>query len=147
MSAQPRPAPAPPRLFGRCAAGSNPSPPPRHIYPLTRFSAENVDERTREKMVRAFWPHHPRTDKLIAQRNWCDVCLLVPPYAAPANPQEPSFGGLRFALRVEDPDKRLGYAEEVYEIVVPRAPGAAGAAVGALAPAGARAPGVTAQKV
>ena len=21
--------------------------------------------------VRAFYPYHPRTDKLIAQRNWC----------------------------------------------------------------------------
>ena len=32
--------------------------------------ARNVDGRTREKMVRAFWPRHPRTDKFIAARNW-----------------------------------------------------------------------------
>lgn len=92
-------------------------------FPPDDFAA-NVDERTRQKMVRAFWPTHPRTDKLLAQRNWCDVVLLVPPYAPPANPLDPHYGGLRFALRVEDPSEWRGYAEEVYEIVAPRAPGA-----------------------
>lgn len=43
-----------------------PSPNPRPTPPL----AANVDGRTREKLVRAFYPRHPRTDKLIAQRNW-----------------------------------------------------------------------------
>ena len=32
--------------------------------------AGKVDEHTKEKMVRAFYPYHPRTDKLIAARNW-----------------------------------------------------------------------------
>jgi hypothetical protein len=40
-------------------------------------AAANVDARTREKLVRAFYPYHPRTDKLIAQRNWCVRALAV----------------------------------------------------------------------
>ena len=95
----------------------DPSP---HIY---HFCAENIDEHTRQKMVRAFWPTHPRTDKLLARRNWCDVSSLTPgAYAAPGNPADPALGGLRFALRVENPEEWRGYAEEVYEMVVPRAP-------------------------
>ena len=82
-----------------------------------------MDPLTRQKMVKAFWPYHPRTDKLLARRNWCDVTMAAPPFSAPANPNEPSFGGLRFSLRAENPDKWQGYAEEVYEVFVPRAPG------------------------
>ncbi len=32
--------------------------------------AGNVDSRTRQKMVRTFYPNHPRTDKLVNARNW-----------------------------------------------------------------------------
>lgn len=78
---------------------------------------------TRQKMVKAFWPYHPRTDKLLARRNWCDVTMAAPPFSAPSNPSEPSFGGLRFCIRAENPNKWHGYAEEAYEIFVPRAPG------------------------
>lgn len=84
--------------------------------------AKNVDARTREKMVRAFWPRHPRTDKLIAARNWCDVSVALPPFAPPMNPRDPEFGGLRFTLRVENARRRRGYAEETYTIEVPRPP-------------------------
>jgi len=100
------------------------APPPLGVVSMlmrTNF-AKNVDANTRQKMVRAFWPAHPRSDKLIAQRNWCDVAMLVAPYALPGNPADPDFGGLRFALRVENPDLWRGYAEEVYEIVAPRYP-------------------------
>jgi hypothetical protein len=40
------------------------------LLALHHIVAANVDHRTREKLVRAFYPLHPRTDKLIAQRNW-----------------------------------------------------------------------------
>jgi hypothetical protein len=65
-----------------------------------------VDGKTRQKMLRAFYPHHPRTDKLIAARNWCDVSLVAPPFAPPMVPADPNFGGLRFTLRVENHKKR-----------------------------------------
>ncbi|KAL4858911.1 Obg-like ATPase 1 [Chlorella vulgaris] len=97
------------------------APPPHPVTKMlmrTNFAA-NVDHRTREKLVRAFYPLHPRTDKLIAQRNWCDCTLLTPPYSAPTTLKDPSYGGLRFMLRVED-----GYAEEVYTVIVPRHPAA-----------------------
>ena len=73
-------------------------------------------------MDRRFWPRHPRTDKLLARRNWCDITMTASPFTAPTNPSDPEFGGLRFSLRVEDPDKWLGYAEEVYDVLVPRFP-------------------------
>ncbi len=38
--------------------------------PVCFLPAGNLDYRTREKLERAFYPYHPRTDKLIAQRNW-----------------------------------------------------------------------------
>jgi hypothetical protein len=37
---------------------------------LARRPAGKLDENTKENMVRAFYPYHPRTDKLIAARNW-----------------------------------------------------------------------------
>jgi hypothetical protein len=43
--------------------------------------------------VRAFYPHHPRTDKLLAARNWCDISLCAPPFAPPMVPEDPEFGG------------------------------------------------------
>lgn len=107
------------------------APPPHPVVKMlmrTNF-ASNVDGRTREKLVRAFYPRHPRTDKLIAQRNWCDVCLIAPPFAPPTVPQDPNFGGLMFQLRVEDAKRRRGFADEVYRVVVPRHPGAAMSAV------------------
>lgn len=101
--------------------------PPGHqvVKMLLRTNwARRVDERTKEKMVRAFYPTHPRTDKLIAQRNWCDISLVAPPFSPPTVPQDPNFGGLRFTLRVENAWHRRGCAEEVYYIIVPRHPAA-----------------------
>lgn len=100
------------------------APPPLQVVKMmlrTNF-ATNIDERTRQKLVRAFWPRHPRTDKLLARRNWCDITMNAPPYTRPMNPRDPEFGGLRFSLRVEIVEKWWGYAEEVYDILVPRAP-------------------------
>lgn len=57
-------------------------------------------------MVRAFWPRHPRVDKLLAYRNWCDVSLVAPPFSAPMVPGEADHGALRFVLRVERPKQR-----------------------------------------
>ncbi|PRW44508.1 plasma membrane [Chlorella sorokiniana] len=115
------------------------APPPHPVVKMlmrTNF-ASNVDERTREKLVRAFYPYHPRIDKLIAQRNWCDVSLVAPPFSPPTVPADPLFGGLRFTLRVENTDHRRGYADEVYVIVVPRHPSAAKTVTAAgAAPAG-----------
>lgn len=113
------------------------APPPHPVVKMlmrTNF-ASNVDENTREKMVRAFYPHHPRTDKLIAQRNWCDVSLVAPPFAPPMVPKDPEFGGLRFTLRVENPKHRRGYADETYDVVAPRHPDAKKAATASIAPA------------
>jgi hypothetical protein len=99
-------------------------PPPKQVVRMiarTNF-ATNIDDRTRQKMVRVFWPSHPRTDKLLACRNWCDISMNRPPYTRPMNPRDPDYGGLRFSLRVEIPEKRWGYAEETYDVMVPRAP-------------------------
>lgn len=100
------------------------APPPRQVVGMLMRTdlARNIDERTRTKMERAFWPNHPRTDKLIRRRNWCDVTFIAPPNTAPMNPADPEFGGLRFRLRVEDPELWTGGAEEVYDVIVPRAP-------------------------
>jgi len=101
-------------------------PPPTQVVRMiarTNF-ATNIDERTRQKMVRMFWPRHPRTDKLLAHRNWCDISMNRPPYTRPMNPKDPDYGGLRFSLRVEIAEKRLGYAEEVYDVMAPKAPSA-----------------------
>ncbi|KAI3436720.1 hypothetical protein D9Q98_006135 [Chlorella vulgaris] len=88
--------------------------------------ATNVDSKTRQKLVRAFYPHHPRTDKLLAARNWCDISLCAPPFAPPMVPEDPEFGGLRFVLRVENAHKgRAGHAEETYVVLAPRHPQAA----------------------
>ena len=73
------------------------APPPLGVVKMlmrTNF-AINLDEKTRQKMVKAFWPRHPRSDKLIALRNWCDIAPLKAPYIAPGNPEDPDFGGLR----------------------------------------------------
>lgn len=61
----------------------------------------------------------------------CDITVQAAPYASPTNPTDPSYGGLKFSLRVEDPHQRKGYAEEVYDILVPRPPLPAAAAPGA----------------
>ncbi|PSC71461.1 DNA repair REV1 [Micractinium conductrix] len=101
--------------------------PPGHaiVRMLLRTNrATNVDERTRQKMCRTFYPMHPRTDKLISARNWCNVCMVAPPYSHPTVPNDPDFGGLRFTLRVEDVDHRRGYADECYTVLVPRHPAA-----------------------
>ncbi len=100
------------------------APPPLQVVRMlmrTNF-AKNIDERTRQKMVRAFWPRHPRTDKLLAHRNWCDITMNQAPYTRPMNPRDPDYRGLRFSLRVEIPEKWWGFCEEVYDIMVPRAP-------------------------
>ena len=69
-------------------------------------NAANVDGRTRQKLVHAFWPMHPRSDKLLSARNWCDVSMVLPPYAPPCVPQDANYGGLRFVLRAEDAKHR-----------------------------------------
>jgi hypothetical protein len=100
------------------------APPPLQVVKMmlrTNF-ATSIDKNTRQKMVRAFWPRHPRTDKLLAHRNWCDITMNRAPYTRPMNPKDPDWRGLRFSLRVEILEKKLGYAEEVYDILVPRAP-------------------------
>lgn len=101
----------------------NAPPPTQVVKMLIRTSyAQNVDENTKEKMVKAFWPYHARTDKLLRRRNWCDVSFVAIPNTAPINPADPAYGGLRFSLRAEDPNRWVGQAEEVYDIIVPRAP-------------------------
>ena len=101
----------------------NAPPPTQAVKMMLRTTfAKNVDEKTRQKLVRVFWPRHPRTDRLLAHRNWCDITMNAPPYTRPMNPRDPDFGGLRFSLRVEIAEKRWGYAEEVYDVMVPRAP-------------------------
>ncbi|KAL4527925.1 hypothetical protein Ndes2526B_g07715 [Nannochloris sp. 'desiccata'] len=101
----------------------NGPPPTQAVKMMLRTNfAKNIDERTRQKLVRVFWPRHPRTDKLLPRRNWCDITMNRPPYTRPMNPRDPDFSGLRFSLRVEDSEKWLGYAEEVYDVMVPRAP-------------------------
>ena len=104
------------------SAIKNAPPPQGAVKMLLRTNVSTVvDECTRQKMVRTFWPRHPRTDKLVVLRNWCDVCVNdARSYCQPMNPADPEYGGVRFSLRVEDPKKWYGYAEEVYDIVVPR---------------------------
>uniref|UniRef100_A0A1D2A293 PhoD-like phosphatase domain-containing protein n=2 Tax=Auxenochlorella protothecoides TaxID=3075 RepID=A0A1D2A293_AUXPR len=98
------------------------APPPNPVVrTLTRLNfSKKIDGKTKQKMVRAFWPRHPRVDKLLAYRNWCDVSLVAPPFSAPMVPGEADHGALRFVLRVERPKQRLGFAEETYTIAVPR---------------------------
>lgn len=106
--------------------------PPGHniVRMLLRTNfATNVDGKTRQKMVRTFYPNHPRTDKLINARNWCDISLVAPPFSPPTVPGDPNFGGLRFVLRVENALKRKGRAEETYTVIAPRHPAAARATV------------------
>lgn len=76
--------------------------------------ALNIDGRTRSKLVRTFWPRHPRTDKLLALRNWCDVSMVEPPYSSPMNPEDPEYGGLRFAIRAEHPKRRYSAFQHCY---------------------------------
>jgi hypothetical protein len=73
------------------------APPPTGVVKMLMRTnvAKNLDERTRMKMVRAFWPYHPRSDKLIGLRNWCDVAPVEAPFVAPGNPHDPDLGGLR----------------------------------------------------
>lgn len=118
------------------SAIANAPPPVGVVKMLMRtHRAKRLDHRTKEKMVRAFYPRHPRTDKLIRQRNWCDVSQVIPPFAPPMLPRAPEYGGLRFTLRVENQKQWLGYAEETYDVLVPRPPTpqtAAGPAAAAL---------------
>lgn len=98
------------------------APPPRavnHMLHRTNF-ATNLDERTREKMVRLFKEHHPRFHKLLRKRNWCDISVIMPPYAPPLSPLDPLYRGIRFSLRCENATNRIGHAEEVYDVTVPR---------------------------
>lgn len=100
------------------------APPPNPIVKLlvqTNF-AEKLDGTMKQKMVRLHLSNRPKLHKLIANRNWCDVAAYLPPLCEPMNPNEPDFGGLRFTLRVEDPLNRRGYAEDVFEVQVPRPP-------------------------
>lgn len=99
-------------------------PPPFNVVKMLMKTniAQNVDKRTRSKMVRAYWPYHPRTDKLLALRNWCDISMNIPPDSPPMNPEDPEYGGLRFVIRSEHPKRRLPCAEETFVIQVPRAP-------------------------
>lgn len=100
------------------------SPPPAGVVSMltrTNFS-QKIDANTKQKMKKAFGKFHSPTKKLLDLRNWCDIVMHRPPYGPPSNPKDPDFGGLRFALRAEDPEERKGYAEEVYEIIAPRAP-------------------------
>lgn len=97
------------------------SPPPAGVVAMltrTNFS-KTIDEKSKQKMVKAFGQHHSPTKKLLDQRNWCDICMNI---LMPGNPKDPEFGGLRFALRAEDPERWLGFAEEIYEVVAPRVP-------------------------
>ena len=100
------------------------SPPPDGVVStLTRTNfAKVIDHKSKQKMMKAFGRFHNPTEKLLAQRNWCDISVHSPPYAPPSNPKDPYFGGLRFSLRAEDPDEKKGYAEDVYNIVTPRFP-------------------------
>lgn len=101
------------------------SPPPDGVVStLTRTNfSQRIDDKSRQKMMKAFGKFHNPTDKLLAQRNWCDISMCLPPYTSPLNPKDPYYGGLRFSLRAEVPEERKGYAEEVYNIITPRFPG------------------------
>ena len=106
-----------------CSAIMNSPPPSGVVSTLTRTNFSKViDAKSKQKMMKAFGQYHNPTEKLLAQRNWCDVAMYMPPYAPPANPKDPYFGGLRFSLRSEVPHAKKGYAEEVYNIVTPRFP-------------------------
>lgn len=82
--------PAPSGAVARTSTAVHAPPPP--LWPP---AAANVDGRTREKLVRAFYPWHPRTDKLIAQAR---VCVSGRCWAAAGSKQYPAAPCQRLAL-------------------------------------------------